>query len=94
MFWGISIMLYEATLVSDQSPFDDCNSGSVAAGVPADSRNGTSTLTVTAARRLQANPRPARVPGRRAPCHPLPAHLGSAVPGGDDPGARGALAHR
>ena len=35
MFWGISIMLYEATLVSDQSKFDNLvNLGAPAAGKP------------------------------------------------------------
>src|SRR5688572_12630143 len=30
MFWGISIMLYEQTLISDQSRFDSCNPRTVA----------------------------------------------------------------
>lgn len=29
MFWGVSVMLYEASLISDQSRFDDCNPGIV-----------------------------------------------------------------
>jgi cytochrome c peroxidase len=43
MFWGISIMLYEATLVSDRSPFDDCNPGPNNAPVC----RGTPTLTAS-----------------------------------------------
>jgi len=41
MFWGISIMLYEATLISDQSRFDDCQPG----GNPVICTSGKNTLT-------------------------------------------------
>jgi cytochrome c peroxidase len=42
LFWGVSIMLYESTLVSDQSRFDSCNPR-VVAGVPACQRDPTLT---------------------------------------------------
>lgn len=41
MFWGISIMLYEATLISDRSRFDDCQPG----GNPVVCTSGNNTLT-------------------------------------------------
>jgi len=42
MFWGISIMLYESTFISDQSRFDSCNPR-VIGGVP--TCQGAATLT-------------------------------------------------
>jgi cytochrome c peroxidase len=42
MFWGLSVMLYESTLISDQSRFDSCNPR-VIGGVP--TCQGTPTLT-------------------------------------------------
>jgi cytochrome c peroxidase len=48
MFWGISIMLYEATLISDQSRADDCDFGpppGAPFGTPPTCRSGKFTLT-------------------------------------------------